>query len=75
MFGAEDPLAHGQQRGEQVPGGGRVPHLPGPAGELEPVRQGIRVFWAGHPLAHGQQRGEQVPGPGRMRSVLSLSCG
>ena len=25
---------HGQQPGEQVPGGGRVPRLPGPAGEL-----------------------------------------
>jgi hypothetical protein len=29
MLGAEDPLAHGQQRGELVPGGGRIPRRPG----------------------------------------------
>ena len=37
---AEDPLAHGQQRGELVPGGGRVPRLPGPAGEAAAGRPG-----------------------------------
>ena len=31
---AEDPLDHGQQRGEQVAGRGRIPRLPGPAGEV-----------------------------------------
>jgi hypothetical protein len=31
---AEDPHAHRQQLGEQVPGGGRIPRHPGPAGEV-----------------------------------------
>ena len=37
---AEDPLADGQQRGELVPGGGRIPRLPGPAGEARAGRSG-----------------------------------
>ena len=37
---AEDPLAHGQQRGELVAGPGRIPRLPGPAGEVGRGRSG-----------------------------------
>jgi hypothetical protein len=33
VLGAEDPLLDGQQRGELVAGGGRIPRYPGPAGE------------------------------------------
>ena len=55
-----------QQRGELVPGPGRVPRLPGPAGEAAPGGQGVRVLRAGYPLADRQQRGELVPGPGRV---------
>ncbi len=66
MLRAEDPLADGQQRGELVAGPGRVPRLPGPAGEVGAGGQGIRVLRAEDPLAHGQQRGELVPGRGRV---------
>ena len=66
MLRAEDPLAQGQQRGVLVPGGGRVPRLPGPPGELVPGVQGVRVLRAEDPLEHGQQRGELVPGGGRV---------
>ena len=34
VLGAEDPLEDGQQRGELVAGRGRIPRLPGPAGEV-----------------------------------------
>ena len=66
VFGAEDPLADGQQRGELVAGPGRVARLPGPAGEVVPGGQGVRVLGAEDPLADGQQRGELIPGPGRI---------
>ena len=49
---AEDPHAHGQ-RGEQVPGGGRVPRVPGPAGEPVSGGQGVRVVRAEDPLVEG----------------------
>ena len=47
---AEDPLEHGQQRGELVPGPGRIPRLPGPAGEVGAGDQGVRVLRAEDPL-------------------------
>ena len=34
VLGAEDPFADRQQRGELVAGPGRIPRLPGPAGEV-----------------------------------------
>jgi uncharacterized protein (TIGR03083 family) len=43
---AEDPLAHRQQRGEQVPSGGRVPGQPGKTGQVGTERQGIGVLGA-----------------------------
>ena len=46
VLGAQHPLFHGQQRGEQVPGGGRVSRLPGPAGEVGAGAQGVRVLHA-----------------------------
>ena len=55
-----------QQRGELVPGPGRVPRLPGPVGEVGASAQGARVLGAEDPLDDGQQRGELVPGPGRV---------
>ena len=55
MLGAEDPLEDGQQLGELVPGRGRVPRLPGPAGEVGAGGQGVRVLGAEDPLAYRQQ--------------------
>ena len=66
MLRAEDPLDDGQQRGELVAGPGRIPRLPGPAGQAVAGGQGARVFRAGHPLDDGQQRGVLVAGPGRI---------
>ena len=66
MLGAEDPLAHRQQRGELVAGPGRVPRLPGVVGEVGAGGQGFRVLGARDPLAHRQQRGVLVAGPGRI---------
>ena len=40
MLRAEDPLVRRQQRGELVPGPGRVARLPGPAGEVGRERSG-----------------------------------
>jgi Resolvase, N terminal domain len=60
------PLAHRHQPGQLVPGGGRVPRLPGPAGELATGGQGVRVLRARYPLAHRHQPGQQVPGGGRV---------
>ena len=39
MLGTQHPLLDGQQRGELVPGPGRIPGLPGPAGEAGPGGQ------------------------------------
>jgi hypothetical protein len=61
---AEDPLEHGEQRGAQLLGGGRVPRLPGSAGVLVPGHQGGQVVRARNLLLHGEQRGELVPGGG-----------
>ena len=66
MLGAGDPLADRQQRGELVPGPGRIPRLPGPAGQVGAGGQRVGVLGAGDPLADRQQRGELVPGPGRI---------
>ena len=55
-----------QQRGELVPGGGRVPGSPGPVGQVEPGHQGIRGVRAEDALADAEQRGELVPGGGRV---------
>ena len=65
VLGAGDPLADRQQRGELVAGRGRVPRLPGQAGEVGAGGQGVRVLGAEDPLADGQQRGELVAGAGR----------
>ena len=66
VLGAQDPLVDGQQDGELVAGLGRVPRLPGPAGELVAGDQGVAVLGAGDPLADGQQGGVLVAGPGRV---------
>ena len=66
MLGAHDPLADGQQGGELVAGPGRVPRLPGPAGEFVTGGQGLGMLGAHDPLADGQQGGELVAGPGRV---------
>ena len=66
MLGTLDPLADGQQGGELVAGPGRIPRLPGPAGELVAGGQGVRVLGALDPLADGQQGGTLVAGPGRI---------
>ncbi len=67
---ARYPLAHGQQRGEQVPGGGQIPHLSGQAGELLSGGQGVRVIRAENLLEHGQQLGVLVPGGSRIPRQL-----
>jgi hypothetical protein len=54
---AQHPLADGQQCGELVAGPGRIPRLPGPAGEIVAGGQGVRVLGAEDPLLNGQQRG------------------
>ena len=66
MLGAEDALGYGQQRGELVPGGGRIPRLPDPVGQAGAGGQGIGVLGAEDALGDGQQRGELVPGGGRV---------
>jgi hypothetical protein len=66
VLGAQDPLHDRQQRDVLIAGGGRIPRLPGPTGELVPDGQGVRVLGAEDPLADGQQRGEQVAGGGRI---------
>jgi hypothetical protein len=66
VLGALDPLADGQQGGELIPCPGRIPRLPGPAGELVAGGQGVRVLGALDPLADGQQGGALVAGPGRI---------
>ena len=60
MIRARYPLADGQQRGELVSRGGRVPGAPGPVGQVEPGGQGVGVVRAEYPLADGEQRGELV---------------
>jgi len=62
----EDPLAQGQQLGVVVPGGGWVPRLLGPAGEVVAAAKGGRVLRAEDPLIHGQQLGVLVLGGGRI---------
>src|SRR5215472_13882858 len=64
--GAGHPLLDGQQRGELVPGPGRIPRRPGPAGEFVAGVEGARVLAALDPLTEGEQRGVLVPRPGRV---------
>ena len=66
MLQSEDPLAHGQQCGELIPGGGRVARLPGPAGKFVPGVQSVGVLRAEGLLEHGQQPGVLVPGSRRV---------
>ena len=66
-----NPLFVRQQRGELVPGAGRVPRLPGPAGEVGASTQSVRVLVAENPLLHRQQRGELVPGARRVPRLPS----
>ena len=66
MLGAGDPLADRQQRGELVPGPGRISRLPGPAGEVGADGEGGGMLGAQDPLPDRQQRGVLVPGPGRI---------
>jgi len=54
MLGAQDPLLNGQQRGVLVAGRGRIPRLPGPAGQVGAGGQGFGVLGAEDPLADGQ---------------------
>ena len=61
---AEDPLVHGQQRGELVAGGGRVPRLPGPVGEVVPGGQGVRVLRAEDPFPCVKHSPLEIPGGG-----------
>ena len=48
------------------PGGGWVPRLLGPAGEVVAAAKGGRVLRAEDPAIHGQQRGVLVLGGGRI---------
>ena len=54
---------HGQQRGELVAGPGRIPRLPGPAGEVAAGGQGVRVLRAEDPL--DARAAARRTGPGR----------
>jgi hypothetical protein len=77
MLRAEDPVIHGQQPGERVPGGGRIPRMPGPAGQVGAGGQGARVLRAEDPVIHGQQPGERVLGedhPDTLASVNGLAA-
>ena len=71
MLGAQDPLADGQQGGQVVAGSGRIPRLPGPAGQVGASGQGVRVLGAQNALHHGQQGGVLVAGPGRARLMFA----
>ena len=51
MLGSLDSFADGQQGGTLVAGSGRIPRLPGPAGELVAGGQGVRVLGALDPFA------------------------
>ena len=66
MLGALDPFAGGQQGSVLVAGPGRIPRLPGPAGEFVAGDQGAGVLGALDPFAGGQQDGELVAGTGRI---------
>ncbi|GAA4951922.1 hypothetical protein GCM10023334_066670 [Nonomuraea thailandensis] len=46
VFGAHDALDGGEQGGVLVAGGGRVPRLPRPVGEVVLGGQGVGVFGA-----------------------------
>jgi hypothetical protein len=51
VLGAGDPLAEGQQRGELVAGGGRIPSHAGPGSEVGAIGQGVGVLGAEFVLA------------------------
>jgi hypothetical protein len=69
VLGTADPLADGQQRGELVSRGSRVPGTPRPVGQLLACGKSVRVIRARYPLADGQQRGELVSRAGRVPGV------
>src|SRR5205807_1944161 len=50
--GPSTPLLEGQQDGVLVAGPGRIPRLPGPAGEAVAVPQGVRVLGAVGAVLH-----------------------
>ena len=64
VFRAEDSLAQGQQVGELVPGGGQVPRVPGPEGELVPGDQGLRVLRAEDLFLCVKNSALEIPGHG-----------
>ena len=53
-------------------GPGRIPRLPGPAGEVGADDQGVGMLGALDPLADRQQRGKLVAGPGRIPRLSSF---
>ena len=69
MVHAVDACADGEQRGELVPGGGRVPGTPGPVGQVEPGHQGIGGVRTEYALADSEKDGELVPGGGHVPGV------
>jgi hypothetical protein len=53
VLGAEYLLLDGQQRGELVASPGRIPRLPGEAGEEAAIGQGVGVLGAEYSLDDG----------------------
>jgi len=71
---AEDPLEEGQQRGEQVLGTGRVPRMPGPAGELMPGGQGARMLRAEDPFPCVMDSALEISGCGVTAARSQVIC-
>lgn len=66
MLWAGAPLAYGQQSGVLVARRGRIPRLPGVAGDIAADDQGVGVLSAGDPLAYRQQGRVLVARSGRI---------
>jgi hypothetical protein len=54
VLGAGDPLADGQQYDVLVTGGGHVPGIPHPPGEVTAGGQGVRVLGPQYSLLNGR---------------------
>ena len=66
MLDAGYPFAHRHQRGVLVPGTGRIPCRPGPAGQVATSGKRLGMLSAQDALADRHQRGQLIPGPGRI---------